>query len=110
MPETIGSESLVALSASAHYSASVNNKPGEGDIVDFNPPRFSWSYTVNPSQTADNTVKEFRFKISPNSKMSSPVVDVVTESNCYNRLAPLTPGGTYYWQIEYRSPVNVFQF
>ncbi len=103
MSEIIGSESLQTLPASADYMQIVRVQPGDGETVTLNPPIFSWYYTPDPEKIAtDDGLKTFRFRISANSNMSSPVVDVITPSNCYNKLAPLSAGTTYYWQIQYR--------
>jgi hypothetical protein len=108
--EVIGSDALRTVPVSQAYSSMVNNKPGDGETVDLNPPRFCWSYL--PVMTGfnsynDTAVKSFRFQISANSNMSSPSTNVTCNYPWYNALAPLTAGNTYYWQIEYRTPVTV---
>ncbi len=108
--EIIGSDAIKTVPVNQYYSSMVNFKPGDGETVDLNPPRFCWSYLLsmlNFYSYDDTSANSFRFQISPNSNMSSPVVNVVCNYNWYNSLSPLTAGNTYYWQIEYRTPVDV---
>jgi hypothetical protein len=110
--EIIGSDALQSVPTASSWSAAVNFRPGDGETVEQNPPRFSWPYIPSVDSFlpyTDKSVNRFRFKISPNSNMSSPVVDVECNYNFYNTLAPLTAGNTYYWQIEFMTLAEVHE-
>src|SRR5467141_1076126 len=97
----IGTESLVELPQAALWSGVVNFRPGDGEIVKLNPPRFSWSYTPDPAKAdADIEAKQFVFQIAYEPGFTNPVVNLQTVSNMYNLLAPLTQK-TVYWRVGY---------
>src|SRR5205823_34037 len=70
----VADEALIQLPPSANWNMVVNFRPGDGETVSLNPPRFSWTYSSTPSNSdnennnnADISPKEFLFQISSNS-------------------------------------------
>lgn len=106
---TIGTDALVSLPKSAEYNGTVNIRPGNGDVVDLNPPIFSWFYVSNIlTATADfDQFFNFQFQVATNSNFINRIVDKPTFSNLYNTLAPFTNanGSSYalplYWRVGY---------
>ncbi len=98
----IGKDALIKLDSRMRFSSYVNNSPGDGINVEVNPPCFRWFYVMNP-----NKVKWpidpylFHFQIADNKDFTNPIVDVKTEVNVYNELAPFPEGKTYYWRVGY---------
>src|SRR3989344_2288448 len=115
MAKVIGSETLIPLPTSALWSGYVNFRPGDGEVVDLNPPRFSWSYNPDPTAAycpggtfcGNYAPHEFIFQIADNQNFASPIVNIRTPYNTYNFLSPLTSGRTYYWRIAYIRPKNL---
>ncbi len=78
-------------------------RPGDGQIPQVNPPRFSWGYVPTVQTPARNRIipaDSFRFQISKSKTFRKPVVDVVCDYNYFNALKPLS-NGTWYWRVYY---------
>ena len=100
--KVVGGESLIALDSRMLYSSFVNNSPGDGMRAEVNPPRFRWFYVPDPLElTAPIRPMAFRFQVADNKAFADPIVDVRTEINFYNELAPFPEGKTYYWRVGY---------
>lgn len=101
-PTVIGTEANVPIPTSAYWSAIVNIRPGNNDMVTVNPPLFSWFYAPgNPlNQAVDMNVYLYRFQADYTGTFTSPVVDVSTPSCCYNFLPPFTQSPVY-WRVAY---------
>jgi hypothetical protein len=108
----IGHEAQVALPTSAHYSGTVNIRPGNGEIVNLNPPIFSWFYVSNILKASwdSGTRWEFQFQVSTDKTFTNNIVNKRTPSNLYNTLAPFTnaDGSIYtkplFWRVGYVTP------
>lgn len=108
----IGTEAQVALPPSAAYSGAVNIRPGNGEVVELNPPIFSWFYVTNilTASASSATYWEFQFQVSTNTAFTNNIVNKRTPSNLYNTLAPFTnsDGSTFtrplYWRVGYVTP------
>jgi hypothetical protein len=103
--EVVGSEALQAFPNDALWSFGVNFRPGNGDIVNVNPPQFSWLYSPDPTVVKNNNkdieVKQFIFQTSYDLNFSTYVNNVPTPLNFYNTLAPFNSGSTVYWRVGY---------
>lgn len=113
-PVLINSNAAVALHPSAKYGALINLQPGQGEIVSNNPPTLSWFWAAawrtndesHGTQGEDRTNYLFRLRVSTNSNMSAPLLDVNRMFNNYAWLPPLTNGLTYYWAVSYMEATN----
>ena len=102
--ERIGKEALLELPRAALWSKAVNFRPGEGEVVTINPPRFSWSYTPDPAEAGkDVSLKEFQFQVAHDRQFKRLAVNVRTVSNMYNFIRPLKKG-LCYWRVGYADP------
>ena len=100
--EIIGDDALIKLDSRMLFSSYVNNSPGDGMDAQVNPPRFRWYYVPNP-QNMRQPIRPstFRFQVADNKAFADPIVNVDTEINFYNELAPFPDGKTYYWRVGY---------
>jgi len=83
----------------------VDNRPVDGQTVDLNPPRFSWTWLPTPppydGALPGNVI--FSLQIAADEAFTKPVVNVAeTRSNCYNFLPVLPSNGPWYWRVGYR--------
>jgi hypothetical protein len=101
--EIIGDEALIKPDSRMLFSTYVNNSPGDGMVAEVNPPRFRWYYLPNPLTLGDSLIRPsiFRFQVAENKDFKDPIVDVDTELNFYNELAPFPEGRIYYWRVGY---------
>ena len=111
----LGPESRVITPKSAEYSSAVNFRPGDGEIVNNNPPIFTWFYNTNHLVGGDQNpngffphwatqTNSFRFQVATQPDMSGPLaVDVVTPFNFYNFIGPLNTNATrrFWWRVQY---------
>ncbi|MCF6268519.1 MAG: heparinase II/III family protein [Melioribacteraceae bacterium] len=100
----IGNEALLNLDSRMLFSALVNYSPGNGMDAEVNPPRFRWYYVSEPKKMDSKiTIKpnRFRFQVADNKFFLNPLVNVDTEINFYNELAPFPEGKKYYWRVGY---------
>lgn len=100
----IGREALIALPESAEWSGMVNFRPGNAEIVKLNPPPFSWLYKdQDPNSLLDQDCRIFQFQVAYDNEFKELAVDVRTESNLYNFLAPFTSKQCW-WRVGYIYP------
>ena len=101
--ERIGEEALVPLHPRAVYSRWVNFRPGDGEVVHLNPPRFSWRYSPE-GFSGDN--RSFVFQIAPTPEFKDPAVNVRTKFNFYNTIPALRGRKKWYWRVGYDVGTN----
>ena len=101
--EIISDEALVPPNEQMIYGAIVNFLPPNGAQARVNPPRFRWFYVPDPSKLQGSTrvLYKFRLQIASEPTFANPLIDVVTDINFYNELAPLPEDKTYYWRVGY---------
>ncbi len=99
-PVRFGAESLLPDDARAHFARSVNFAPADGQVCDLNPPRFRWCY--HPSQPGQGGDYLFTFQVASDAGFEHRLVDVQTDFNFYNTIAPLPGSGPFYWRIGYK--------
>jgi len=83
------------------HAAWVGFRPADGQMVEVNPPRFSWPYA--PQVVApDGYEREhtFTLQIARRADMSGMVLEVETPWNFYNAIPPL-PGRYVFWRVGY---------
>ena len=98
---TIDSNEAVPMPEHSRYLIFGSNRPNDGETVYLDPPRFCWTYDPDPSVSMlASPLRKFRFQISSNSSFTSLLVDIVTESNSYNFLAPLNVAQAW-WRVAY---------
>ncbi len=96
----IGHTALLPDDPTTHYSRAVNFAPGNGEVVNLNPPRFRWRY--HPTEPGEGGDYTFQFQIATDAAFQNPIHDIATPFNFYNTIAPLPGSGPYYWRIGYR--------
>ncbi len=96
----IGASSLLPDDPTTHYSRAVNFAPGDGEIVDLNPPRFRWRY--HPTQPGEGGNYTFSFQIATDAHFQNLIHNIDTPFNFYNTLASFDGAGPYYWRIGYK--------
>jgi hypothetical protein len=109
VPASVDTSTLVALPPEANWNMIINFRPVSNEVVNFNPPLFSWDYVPSsPLDTAlDVNEYNFVFQISYDNTFANPVVNVNTPFNFYNFLAPLAnTNGTIYWRVGYVSAAS----
>jgi hypothetical protein len=118
----ISTEALVSTPRSADYSLITNVRPGDGETVDFNPPIFTWFYNTNHLAGGEQNpnglfphwsswTNAFRLKVGTNAALTGTLaIDVTTDLNFYNFLAPLGTNNTrqFYWQVDYITAGSVY--
>jgi hypothetical protein len=92
----ISSESLLPNDPTTHYSRLVNFAPGDGDVVDLNPPRFRWFYHPHPSRETVSHIYSFRFQIARDAAFTDLIVDIETPYNFHNTMGPVSGSDIYY--------------
>ncbi len=98
---TIDSNEAIPMPEHARYIVFGGNRPNDGETVYLDPPRFCWNYDPDASVSMNaSPLRKFRFQISSNSSFTNLLVNIVTESNSYNFLAPLNVGQAW-WRIGY---------
>ncbi|MEI6603893.1 MAG: hypothetical protein WCP35_01190 [Verrucomicrobiota bacterium] len=101
----IGPEAKIALPTSAEWSFVINFRPGHQETVNINPPRFSWCYTPTARNTySDQSVKQFQFQVANEPTFANPVINLTTDVNFYNTLAPFSGSKVWYWRVRYITP------
>jgi len=101
----IGSEAVVQLPQSALWEKNVNIRPGNGDVVTLNPPRFSWPACYLMTNNADTAQRIFQFQAGYDPAFNNVAVNVRTLSTMYNFLAPFT-NSPVYWRVAYIGVVS----
>jgi len=103
---TIGQEALIQDNPRARFSRFVNVRPGDGETVFLNPPRFSWFYCPR----AEERLKRgkslegnhiFTFQISSTPDFENPAVNVTIYYNFYNTLPVLRGSPRWFWRVGY---------
>jgi len=109
-PIWIGAGARIQLPTSAEWSSMINFRPGDKEVVDLDPPIFSWSYTPDPRDCASDTKpKLFVLLVSTNPTCDSGfVLQLTNRLNFYNFLPPLGRGRTYYWKVGYINPASPY--
>lgn len=95
-----GAETLLPDDERTHFSRAVNFAPGDGEKVTLNPPRFRWRY--HPSVPGKGGDFVFTFQVSRDADCNNPLLDVETDVNFYNTMAPFEGEGPFYWRIGYK--------
>ena len=85
-PVRFGADTLLPDDPRAQFSRSVNFAPGDGQVCDLNPPRFRWRY--HPTQPGQGGDYLFTFQVASDAGFQQRLVDVQTEFNFYNTIAP----------------------
>ena len=71
-------DNLLKFPSSALWNSMISFRPGNGEVADINPPRFSWTYNPDPKTfrcfyyCEDNAPKEFIFQISRSNNFDDP--------------------------------------
>jgi len=81
-------QALIPLDGRWIYPHYLTFRPGDGQVSDVNPPRFSWGYVPNILMDLKKGVAldEFCFQLSKTPDFSSPEIEVKTPYNFYNAL------------------------
>lgn len=101
-PIVIGEGAKVREQPRAQYSRYINWAPGDGEVVDLNPPRFRWPY--DPSWLGPKPVDaahRFTFQIASEATFAKPVLNVTCDFNFYNTIGALPSPGPWYWRVGY---------
>ena len=99
----LGTSCRVKNDPRQQYARWVRFRPGDGQTVRLDPPRFSWPYV--PEIVFDGPVPadgRFTLQISKTEDFSEVAVEVLdTPYNFYNFLPPLKGAQTWYWRVGY---------
>ncbi len=101
----IGAESKIPFDERQNYPIYVHFRPGNGQIVKLNPPRFSWPYLPNILFTKYSTKADFSFtlQISKSGDFKTPFFERRNISiNFYNFLPELKGPSTWFWRVGYK--------
>ncbi|MBI5383773.1 MAG: heparinase II/III family protein [Verrucomicrobia bacterium] len=98
----LSSNATLPLPPAAEWNLVVPFRPGDGETVSLNPPRFSWCYTPTPQTAAtDRRDLTFRLQLSYESNFTSSFLDLTNDSNLFNALAPLQTNQAVFWRVGY---------
>ena len=102
----IGQEALIQDNPRIRFNQSVNIRPGDGEVVSLNPPRFSWFYSPRAEERlkSGRSLKGdyiFTFQISNTPDFANPLVNVITPYNFYNTLPVLRGSKRWFWRVGY---------
>ena len=100
----IGPECKVPSDPRQEFARWVRFRPGDGQVVTLNPPRFSWPYVPHiVFREGDGKANQkFTLQISKTKSFAKPEVEVKdTACNFYNFLPPLAGSDTWYWRVGY---------
>ncbi len=103
--DTIGLESLVETPGHAAYLQVTPDRPSDGQTVYRDPPRFTWTREADPStmEYNDTPLRQYRFQVASDAGFTTLLVNVVTDSNGYNMLAPFNISQAW-WRVGYLVP------
>ncbi|MEK6856347.1 MAG: DUF4962 domain-containing protein [Nanoarchaeota archaeon] len=114
----IGNESILPEDSEQWWSLYINRAPGNGNVVDLNPPRFRWPHDfayLDGCQSYDvecqNRIGSFNYtlQIATDGNFQNIVVSVsnINDNNFYSFISPLDTSitRTFFWRIGY---LNVF--
>lgn len=101
----IGSQAKVPTDPRQKHARFVIFRPGDGQTVSLNPPRFSWPYLPDIVLPARHVSAEMRFTLQISA--SATFDDVYYESpetdcNFYNFIPELKGARRWYWRVKYR--------
>lgn len=100
----LGPETSVPPDPRQHYARLLGFRPGDGQVVDLNPPRMSWHYapTIDPEARSYPGERTFTLQICSSRDFADPEVVVErTPCNFCNALPPLEGARTWYWRVCY---------
>ncbi len=100
-PVEIGAESVVPVNPRSLWCRYVNWRPADGETVDLNPPRISWSYNADAPEDFGDAMHMFTLQIADNTEFNEPVVEITCQHNFYNLLPALDPDKTWHWRVGY---------
>ncbi len=100
--DTSQKENLIPFDSRWIFAQILNNRPSNNQVVEVNPPRFSWSYfpEVIIEEEIDYKHSEFTFQISNSEDFKLIHFEKKTDQNFYNALKPL-PEGKWFWRVGY---------
>lgn len=88
------------------YARYVRFRPGDGQEVTLNPPRFSWPYIPGIAFTSSSVPSTARFtlQISSTPDFADPEVEIQqTDCNFYNFLPELKDTRKWFWRVGYKT-------
>ncbi|MEW6157731.1 MAG: DUF4962 domain-containing protein [Verrucomicrobiota bacterium] len=104
-PIVLGANTLLPRDPRQFYSRWTRFRPGEGEVVQLNPPRFSWPYVPDVvSEPPLVAGRRFTLEISAHADFKSLAVCVTNATvNFYNFLPPLprNEGARWFWRVGY---------
>ncbi|MFO8080870.1 MAG: DUF4962 domain-containing protein, partial [Armatimonadota bacterium] len=99
---TLPGDGLLDYDTRWDYPHYLNARPGDGQIVDTNPPRMSWPYVQGTTVDGHPEQRLFTLQIAADDSFADAVVEVIdTPYNFYNAL-PVLDEGEWYWRVGYR--------
>ena len=104
-PVRFGRESRVPPDPRQQHARSVRFRPGDGQTVRLNPPRFSWPYTpaIAFKDRSRPATMRFTLQVARTADFAEPVVNVRdTDCNFYSFLPVLSGARVWYWRVGYR--------
>ena len=98
-----GETSALAVDPRIEYAHFVNFRPGDGQVCEVNPPRFSWGYDPSVISKEDHPRETlFTLQLSKTGDFSSPDLQIKnTPYNFYNALPVLDQTLTWHWRVGY---------
>ena len=104
--DVIGEDALLEIDTRIHYAHFLGFRPGDGQVCEVNPPRFSWPYVpehIAPESPMPRTI--FALQISRSANFANLEVDVSGFAyNFYNALPSLKGRGPWHWRVGYQPP------
>ncbi|MFW5867939.1 MAG: DUF4962 domain-containing protein, partial [Armatimonadota bacterium] len=99
---TLPGDGLIDYDTRWEYPQYLNTRPGDGQVVDTNPPRMSWPYVQGTIVEGHPAQRVFTLQIADNAACAEPLIEVIdTPYNFYNAL-PVLDEGEWYWRVGYR--------
>lgn len=99
---TLPGDGLIDYDTRWEYPHYLNARPGDGQVVDTNPPRMSWPYVEGTTVEGHPAERLFTLQIAADDAFADPVVEVIdTPYNFYNAL-PVLDEGEWHWRVGYR--------
>jgi hypothetical protein len=98
----IGADARLPDNPRSHFSRYVNWRPADGETVQLNPPRMSWTYDPAWPQQPNSAQHTFRLQIAGNAAFTDCVVDVPNcPINFLNTIPVLRGADRWYWRVGY---------
>ncbi|MBT3290944.1 MAG: hypothetical protein HN380_26600, partial [Victivallales bacterium] len=96
----IGADARLPDNPRSHFSRYVNWRPADGETVQLNPPRMSWTYDPAWPQQPNSAQHTFRLQIAGNAAFTDCVVDVPNcPINFLNTIPVLRGADRWYWRV-----------